>query len=345
MAAEKDYYSILGVAKNATPESIKKKYRKLAMEYHPDRNKGDKQAEEKFKNINEAYAVLSDPKKRKQYDTFGSAKFHQRFSQEDIFQGFDIGDILKDFGFTTDDVFGSMFGRGRKGGGRTGRRQRSPFGAGQGFDFQDIFSQTGGQGFGAQPAAKGADRTTELTITLEEAASGAQKSVTLAAAGKSQAFTVKIPAGIRDGNKLRLAGKGDPGHPGTPPGDLYLVVRIQPHPVFRREEDHLHLEKEIKLSEALLGTTIEVPTLLEKPRKVKVPAGTQPGETIRLKGKGVQDLAGRRKGDLFIKVLVRTPENLTKEQRALLAKLAEVRGEDIESVDKSVVHRLKNIFQ
>ncbi len=323
MAAEKDYYSILGVAKNATPEAIKKKYRKLAMEYHPDRNKGDKQAEEKFKNINEAYAVLSDPKKRKQYDTFGSAKFHQRFSQEDIFQGFDIGDILKDFGFTTDDVFGSMFGRGRKGGGRTGRRQRSPFGAGQGFDFQDIFSQTGGRGSGAQPAAKGADRTTELTITLEEAASGAQKSVTLAAAGKSQALTVKIPAGIRDGNKLRLAGKGDPGHPGTPPGDLYLVVRVQPHPVFRREDDHLHLEKEIKLSEALLGTTIEVPTLLEKPRKVKVPAGTQPGAKIRLPGMGMPGRGNSSPGDAYVSLRISLPKNLNKRQKKLVEELAE----------------------
>jgi len=323
MAAAKDYYSILGVAKNATPDVIKKQYRKLAMEYHPDRNKGNKQAEEKFKDINEAYAVLSEPKKRKQYDTFGSARFHQRFSQEDIFQGFDIGDILKDLGFTTDDVFGSMFGRGRRGGGRTGRRQRSPFGAGQGFDFQDIFSQTGRQGFGTQQAAKGSDRTTELKITLEEAASGAKKSVTLTAAGKRQALNVKIPAGIHDGNKLRLAGKGDPGPPGTPPGDLYLVVRVQPHPVFRREDNHLHLERKIKLSEALLGTTIDVPTLLEKPRKVKVPPGTQPGAKIRLPGMGMPGRGDKKQGDAYVPLRISVPKKLNKRQKKLAEELAE----------------------
>ncbi|MGW8320293.1 MAG: DnaJ C-terminal domain-containing protein [Thermodesulfobacteriota bacterium] len=323
MAAEKDYYSILGVAKDASPEAIKKQYRKLAMEVHPDRNKGDKQAEEKFKNINEAYAVLSDPKKRKQYDTFGSARFHQRFSQEDIFQGFDIGDLLKDFGFTTDDVFGSMFGRGRRGSGRTGKRQRSPFGAGQGFDFQDIFSQTGRQGFGAQQPAKGPDRTTELKVTLEEAARGATKSVTVSSAGKQQTLTVKVPAGIRDGNKLRLAGKGDPGHPGTSPGDLYLVVRVQPHPVFRRENDHLHLEKEIKLSEALLGTTIEVPTLLESPRKVKVPAGPQPGAKIRLPGMGMPDRGNGKPGDAYVTLRIALPKKLNKRQKKLAEELAE----------------------
>ena len=323
MAAEKDYYGILGVAKNATPEAIKKQYRKLAMEYHPDRNKGDKEAEEKFKRINEAYAVLSDSKKRQQYDTFGSAKFHQRFSQEDIFQGFDIGDILKDFGFTTDDVFGSMFGRGRRGGGRTGRRQRSPFGAGQGFDFQDIFNQTNRQGFGAQQPAKGSDQTTDLKVTLEEAARGAKKSVTLSSAGKRQALNVTIPAGIRDGNKLRLAGKGAPGHPGTPPGDLYLVVRLQPHPVFRREDNHLHLDREIKLSEALLGTTIEVPTLLDKPRKVKVPAGTQPGAKIRLPGMGMPGRGNSKPGDAYVSLRIQLPKKLNKRQKKLAEQLAE----------------------
>jgi len=323
MAAEKDYYNILGVAKNATPDAIKKQYRKLAMKYHPDRNKGNKQAEEKFKHLNEAYAVLSDPKKRKQYDTFGSARFHQRFSQEDIFQGFDIGDILKDFGFTTDDVFGSMFGRGRGGGGRTGRRQRSPFGAGQGFDFQDIFSQTGRQGFGAQQPAKGPDRTTDLKVTLEEAARGAKKCVTLSSAGKRQALNVKIPAGIRDGNKLRLAEKGDPGRPGTPPGDLYLVVRVQPHPVFRREDNHLHLDSEIKLSEALLGTTIEVPTILEKPRKVKVPPGTQPGAKIRLPGMGMPGRGNSKQGDAYVSLRIVLPKKLNKRQKKLAEELAE----------------------
>jgi len=323
MPAAKDYYQILGVAKNATPEEMKKQYRKLAMQYHPDRNKENKQAEEKFKDINEAYAVLSDPKKRKQYDTFGSTGFHQRFSQEDIFQGFDIGDILKDFGFTTDDIFGSMFGRGRRGSKRTGRRQRSPFGGGQGFDFQDIFGQAGHQGFGSQQPARGSDRTTELHITLEEAAKGATKSITLSTGGKKQTLNVKTPAGVTDGKKLRLAGKGEPGPSGTPPGDLYLVVRVQPHPVFRREEQHLYLDKEIRFSEALLGTTIEVPSLLGETRKVRVPPGTQPGAKIRLRGMGMPVMGGGTAGDAYVVLRVSVPKKLNKRQRELAQALAQ----------------------
>ncbi len=323
MAPAKDYYRILGVQKNASPDEIKRQYRKLAMEHHPDRNKEDKKAEEKFKDINEAYAVLSDPRKRQQYDTFGSTRFHQRFSQEDIFQGFDIGDILKDFGFSSDDVFGSMFGRGRRGGGRTGRRQRSPFGTGQGFDFQDMFGQTGPQGFAARPPPKGADRTTEMGVTLEEAARGAKKKITLTAGGKRQSLNVTVPAGIHDGNKLRLAGKGDPGPPGTPPGDLYIVVRLKPHPVFRREENHLHVEQEIRFSEALLGTTVEVPTLLEEPRKVKVPAGTQPGAKIRMKGKGLPGMGDAKNGDAFVTLKISVPKKLNKRQKKLAEEMAE----------------------
>ena len=323
MPAAKDYYKILGVAKNATPEEIKKQYRKLAMETHPDRNKDDKQAEEKFKAINEAYAVLSDPRKRKQYDTFGSARFHQRYSQEDIFQGFDIGDILKDLGFTTDDVFGSIFGRGRRGGRKTDRRQRSPFGASQGFDFQDIFGMSGHQGFGGQQPARGPDLRSDITITLEEAGRGTKKSITLSAGGNTQTLSVKIPAGVTDGKRLRLAGKGEPGPSGAPPGDLYLTVHVQPHPVFRREENHLYLEREIKLSEALLGTSIEVPTLLEETRKVRVPPGTQPGAKIRLRGMGMPVMGGGTPGDAYVTLRIAVPKKLNKRQRELAEELAQ----------------------
>lgn len=322
MTAAKDYYRILGVAKSATRDEIKKQYRKLAMEYHPDRNKEDKQAEERFKDINEAYAVLSDPQKRKQYDTFGSARFHQRFTQEDIFQGFDIGDILKDFGFTTDDIFGSMFGSGRRGGRRPGRHQRSPFGTGQGFDFQDIFGQGGRRGSSGQRPARGADLTTDLKITLEEAARGTTKKITVSAGGKKQAIAVKIPAGVGEGKKLRLAGKGEPGPSGAAPGDLYLMVHVQPHPVFRREDKDLYLEKEIRFSEALLGTTIEVPILLEETRKVRVPPGTQPGAKIRLQGKGIPATGSGAPGDLYVTLRVAVPKKLNQRQRELAADLA-----------------------
>ncbi len=319
MSRARDYYAVLGVSKDASPEEIKKQYRKLAMQYHPDRNKGNKEAEERFKEINEAYAVLSDPEKRKQYDTFGAAKFHQRFSQEDIFRGFDIGDILKDFGFSTEEIFGTIFSGGRRPGRKCGRRARSPFGSRQGFSFQDVFSQAGGQ---AQAGGRGADLTSDLYITLEEAAKGTTKALALSRGGKRQEIKVKIPPGIRDGNKLRLAGKGEPGPSGAPPGDLYLVVHIKPHPTFRREGDDLHIEKTIKLSEAILGTTIEVPTLLDKPRKVRVPPGTQPGAKIRLRGIGMPSRAAGSPGDLYVTVRVPIPRTLTKAQKRLVEELA-----------------------
>jgi curved DNA-binding protein len=322
VAAAKDYYKILGVPKNATPEQMKKRYRKLAMEYHPDRNKGKKEAEEKFKDINEAYAVLSDPQKRRQYDTFGSAGFHQRFSQEDIFQGFDIGDILKDFGFTTDDVFGSIFGRGKRGGGRSGKRQRSGFEGAQGFDFQNIFGQRARQDFGERQPARGQDLTAEASITLEEAAQGCTRNIAYTVGGKRQSLHVKIPVGVQDGNKLRLAGKGEPGPAGFPPGDLFLVVRVQSHPVFRREQNDLHLEQEIRFTEALLGTSIEVPTLLGEPRKVRVPPGTQPGSKIRLPGLGMPGRGEGKQGDAYVTLRVPVPKSLSKRQRELVEALS-----------------------
>jgi molecular chaperone DnaJ len=161
---------------------------------------------------------------------------------------------------------------------------------------------------------------------------------------EKRALKVRIPAGIEDGSRLRLVGEGEAGDEGMPPGDLYVVTRVRKHPFFERAGNDLACEITVSFSQAALGARVELPTL-EGNEILKVPAGTQPGETIRLKGKGVQDVSGRRKGDLFVKVLVRTPGNLSKEQRALVAKLAELRGEDIESVDKSVVHRLKNILQ
>ena len=161
---------------------------------------------------------------------------------------------------------------------------------------------------------------------------------------EKRVLKVRIPAGVGDGSKLRLIGEGEAGDEDMPAGDLYVVTRVRKHLFFEREDNDLACEVTISFAQAALGARIEIPTL-EGNEILKVPAGTQSGEIIRLKGHGVQDVAGRRKGDLFVKVLVRTPENLSKDQKALLAKLAEIRGEDIESVDKSVMHRLKNILQ
>ncbi len=320
MPETKDYYNILGVNKKASQEELKKKYRKQALKYHPDRNKGDKKAEDEFKRINEAYAVLSDPQKRKQYDNFGSTRFHQRFSQDDIFHGFDVGDILKDFGFSSDDVFSSLFGRQRRGG---GCRQAHNHRGAQSDPFQDIFSQQArSQHTPPREPLKGQDRRADISITLEEAASGLTKDITMAFSGEKESLTVKIPAGIIEGTKLRLAGKGDPGPPGAPSGDLFLIVKIKPHSIFKRENHDLYLEKEIKYSEAILGKTIEVPTILGKSKKIRVPPGTQFGAKIRMKGMGMPHIRGGGRGDAYVSLIMSVPKNLNKHQKNLIEKLA-----------------------
>ena len=308
-----NYYDILGVAKDAAPADIKKAYRKLAMKYHPDRTQGDKAGEEKFKKISEAYAVLSDPEKKKQYDTFGSETFRQRYSQEDIFRGFDLGDILKEFGM---------------GGGRTGRG---------GSPFEAFFQQARGSGGGGgtfyttgpggmhtqQQAVKGADITYELAIDLHDVLTGAEKTISLRHDDRTENVAVKIPAGIEEGKKLRLSGKGQPSPYGGPPGDLFLVMRIQPHPVFGRDGQNLILEKEIPFSAACLGTELEVPTLEGKALKVKIPAGMQPKGKLRLKGHGLPSGAGGARGDILVSVTARVPKELSAAQKKLVKQLAE----------------------
>jgi curved DNA-binding protein len=297
-----DYYKILGLKKDASDGEIKKAYRKLAMKYHPDHAKGDKSAEEKFKKISEAYAVLSDKDKRKEYDTFGSEGFHQRFSQEDIFRGFDFGDIFKEFGFG-----GADFSGGRSGG------TRFSFGGGQGFNFR------GGQ---QQARAKGSDLVYELPLTLQEVAVGTSKTITLQHQGESENLTVKIPAGFITGKKLRLAGKGNPSPYGGPAGDLYIKSQVLNDPVFSAENEDLYLNRELKISEAILGTTIAVPTIADKQLSLKIPPGTKHGTKMRLPGHGLPSMKGSRKGDLYVRILINVPKKLNEEQRKLVDELA-----------------------
>lgn len=301
-----DYYKTLGIDKSASDTEIKKAYRKLAMKYHPDRSKGDKKAEEMFKKVSEAYAVLSDAEKRRQYDEFGADGFNQRFSQEDIFRGFDFGDILREFGF---------------GGGASRMR-----GGGSQFSFGSGFGGMGDSPFGGQARAqrqmKGADLVYELPLTLKEAANGARKTISYEHKGKTERITVTIPKGMRDGKKLRLAGKGEASAYGGPAGDLYIKARVENDSLFSVEDGQLVTHRSILLTEALLGTTISVPTLDDRTLSLRIPPGTRHKTRMRLPGHGLPDMDGRRAGDLFVVIQVTMPKELTDEQRKLVEKLA-----------------------
>ena len=300
--AETDYYKILGVNKTASDNEIKKAYRKLAMKYHPDHTKGDKGDEEKFKKISEAYAVLSDKEKRKQYDTFGSAGFQQRYSQEDIFKGSDFESILS-------ELFG---GSGRFGGG--GRGMRFSFGGGSPF---------GGYQRNQQVHTKGSDLEYELPLTLEEVAAGTQKTVSFQHKGRSEKITVKIPKGMIAGKKVRIAGKGEPSPYGGPAGDLYIKSKVLDHPVYDVQAQDLYINRDIKLSEAILGTNISVPTLSGKELKLKIPAGTKHKTKMRLSGHGLPHMHGKGQGDLYVRIDIKMPKRLTKKQKGLIEQLAE----------------------
>lgn len=293
--AQKDYYEVLGVAKDASADDIKKAFRKLAVKYHPDRNQGDTAAEEKFKEINEAYAVLSDPDKRKKYDTFGSSDFHQQYSQEDIFRNFDFSGTFKDMGMGGgEDIFSRLFG--------------------------GAFGRGGGRGFGRGPR-QGGDLSLTVDLGFRDAATGGERLVAFRRNGQREELKVKIPAGVDNGSRIRIAGKGSDGENGGPNGDLYLDIRVAHDPVFTRDGGDLFVERTIRFSEACLGVSLEVPTL-EEPKRIKVPAGIQPGTKIRLKGCGIKALGSNAKGDLYIKIAVHVPEGLNSSQKKLVEELA-----------------------
>jgi curved DNA-binding protein len=281
-----DYYSVLGVPKDSSDEEIKKAYRKQAMKYHPDRNEGDTKAESKFKDISEAYAVLSDKKKRQEYDQFGSEGFHQKFSQEDIFRDFDVNDILRGFGFGSNA--GNPFqGRGFPGGG-------NPF---------------------QRPNPRNVKPPTlvkELSIGFEEAALGAQRNISISRNGIVEETSIKIPSGVTNGKILRLKGKGHLSPDGKNQGDLHLKIQVNPHPIFRRDGQNVMIDSDLKMTDAILGTTIEVQTL-NGIKSVKVPPGIQNNSKLRLKAVGIKSLLGVQ-GDQLINIKIAIPKDLTEEQ-------------------------------
>jgi len=309
-----DYYKTLGIEKSAIAEDIKKAYRKLALKWHPDKNPNNKAAEDKFKKINEAYAVLSDSEKRKEYDTYGSAdQFRQRYTQEDIFRGFDLNDILRGFGY------GDSGGRGGSRTFRTGRG--GGFTYSHGDPFSDLFD--GERQRYAHMPQKGQDFEYNLSITLEESVLGAEKKLALQKEDAVEEINFKVPPGINTGKKLRLAGKGAPGIDGGPPGDLYININILPHPIFARDGNDLYIEKSIHFTQAALGTSIDIPTLDGSVKRIKILPGTQNNTKIRMKGYGVPGLKGTGKGDQFVKITINIPKKLTDRQLQLIKELAE----------------------
>ena len=341
--SKRDYYEVLGVTRNATDEELKKAYRRCAMKHHPDRNTGNKEAEAEFKECKEAYEVLSDGGKRRLYDQHGHAAFEHGMGGGNAGPGFhDVGDI---FG----DIFGNIFGGG---GGRQGPRRGADIGYMMELDLEEAVagiekrieiptmascepcngsgSEDGKIDTCATCHGRGQVRMQRGPFQMQAPCphcGGAGKTIVnpckhCDGAGRveeDKTLQVKIPAGVDNGDRIRLAGEGEAGPSGMPPGDLYVEVRVRPHALFQRDGDDLHCEVPIRISQAALGDTVRVPTLGGE-AELRIPAETQSGTVFRLRDKGVKSVRSRAPGDLYCKVAVETPVNLTAEQRELLEK-------------------------
>ncbi len=297
--AKRDYYEVLGIDKNATQDEIKKAYRKLARKYHPDVNPGDKVAEEKFKEISEAYEVLSDPEKRKQYDQFGTFDFGEGgfggFGGFDFNGGSGGGKYYKTYTYSGGDfskIFEDLFGK--------------SYSKSSSYDFD----------FGGGFAQKGDDIEAEIEVSFDEAVKGGEKYINVG--GKT--LKVKIPAGVDNGSKIRLAGKGYPGMGNAPNGDLILKIKVREHPDYIRKGDDLYKKVPITLKQAILGGEIETDTPNGK-IKIKIPPKTSSGKKFRVKGKGVKNLKNSKVGDLYIETYITLPEYIPAELKEAVKKL------------------------
>lgn len=306
--AKRDYYDVLGVPRTANPDELKKAFRKLAMQLHPDKNPGDKKAEEKFKEVNEAHETLSDPQKRQMFDQFGHA-------------GANAGGFRPGQG---------PFGGAGSQGGANPENMQDIFGD----IFSDFFSGRtrpgaggpGSAGAGRGPArGRGADLRYTLNISFEEAAVGVEKTISFIRqrTGKEEnaRLQVTVPAGVKVGQRLKLRGEGDASPSGGGVGDLYVIINISEHPLFKRVENDIHLDLPISFIDAILGTTAEIPTLTGK-ASLKIPAGTHSGQLFRLKGKGFAPVSGSATGDMLVRIAIDVPSELSDEQRDQLKKFA-----------------------
>ena len=305
MVDYKDYYNVLGVNKGATADEIKKAYRKLARKYHPDANLDNPAAEEKFKEIGEAYEVLKDPQKRQRYDQLGANwKQYANAGRPGGGQSYSYdfgggrGFNFENMGGGFSDFFEMFFGSGAK--------QQSS----SGFDFGNNF----GGGRARTSSRKGQDLQSAIEITLREAYTGTQRSIRLQKENKTRTVNVKIPKGIKNGGKIRLAGEGGPGPGGGPGGDLYLTVNVSQHNVFKIKDNDLHMEVPVTIKEAYYGGKIDIPTFDGK-IDMKLPKRTQSGKTLRLKGKGMPGVKGGDNGNLYVKTRIVFPEKMNSKQK------------------------------
>ena len=373
--AKRDYYEVLGVEKSASPDQIKAAYRKQAVKYHPDKNKGDKGAEEKFKEASEAYHVLSNSERKQNYDNFGHAAFENGGGGRGGFGNFD-------FSGSFSDIFEDFFGEGFGGGGRRSRRSNNR-GSDLRYDLsisleeaytgkkQDIKFSTSERcdtcsGSGSKPGhnasscsmcgGHGQVRSSQGFFTVQQTCpqcAGSGEEIThpcssCSGQGKKQAskrLSVTIPKGVDDGTRIRLSGKGEAGSRGASNGDLYLFINVESHELFKRSEVNLFFEFPISFTDAALGTTIEIPTIDGGKAKIKIPDGTQSGKQFRLKGKGMPFMRRGDYGDLYVQVNTEVPVSLNKEQKELLEKFRKIENDRSNPSIKKFFQKAKNFWK
>ena len=373
--AKRDYYDVLGINKSASPEDIKSAYRKLAIKYHPDKNPGNKSAEDKFKEASEAYGILSDKGKKENYDNFGHAAFENGGGQSGGFSGFggsDFSDIFEDF-------FGD-FGGGRRGSksGNSNNRgsdlrydlsvflEEAYLGKKQNIQFSTSDKCNTCKGSGSKPGysadrctycgGNGKVRSNQGFFTVQQTCpqcSGNGEEITnpcndCNGQGKKQTskkISVTIPKGVDDGTRIRLAGKGEAGTRGGSNGDLYLFINVKSHDLFKRSGENLFFECPISIADAALGTTIEIPTIDGGKAKIKIPDGTQSGKQFRLRGKGMPYMRGSGNGDLYVQINTEVPISLNKEQKQLLEKFREIENEKSNPSIKKFFEKAKSFWK